>query len=292
MTSNETRTATAQTDVSANNNQYKITKSALINSSFNTGGLGMELFWTYYKKIKLAFCLMVAGMLKKIYHGRPDDYAAALRRHAAFFNITVQFAPFVGGIAMAMEERVARGEIEPDSVNDVKAALMGPLSGIGDAIFLTTIRVVAAAVGISLCQAGNAAGPIVFLLIYNIPAFWLRVWGVQKGYSMGVGFLEKASENGLMQKVIAAIGIVGAMVIGGMTKDMFWATIPVQIGQAVEGQDPTTIQTVLDSIMPGIVGMSAFWIYYRLLAKKINPMWLILGTMVLGVIGAYFGFLA
>ena len=227
-----------------------------------------------------------------MYHGRPDDYAAALRRHAAFFNITVQFAPFVGGIAMAMEERVARGEIEPDSVNDVKAALMGPLSGIGDAIFLTTIRVVAAAVGISLCQAGNAAGPIVFLLIYNIPAFWLRVWGVQKGYSMGVGFLEKASENGLMQKVIAAIGIVGAMVIGGMTKDMFWATIPVQIGQAVEGQDPTTIQTVLDSIMPGIVGMSAFWIYYRLLAKKINPMWLILGTMVLGVIGAYFGFLA
>ena len=281
MTSNETRTATTQTDVSANNNQYKITKSDLIKSSLNTGALGMEFSWTYYKQMNLAFCLMVAGMLKKIYHGRPDDYAAALRRHAAFFNITVQFAPFVGGIAMAMEERVARGEIEPDSVNDVKAALMGPLSGIGDAIFLTTIRVVAAAVGISLCQAGNAAGPIVFLLIYNIPAFWLRVWGVQKGYSMGVGFLEKASENGLMQKVI-----------GGMTKDMFWATIPVQIGQAVEGQDPTTIQTVLDSIMPGIVGMSAFWIYYRLLAKKINPMWLILGTMVLGVIGAYFGFLA
>ena len=130
------------------------------------------------------------------------------------------------------------------------------------------------------------------MLIYNIPAFWLRVWGVQKGYSMGVDFLEKASENGLMQKVIAAIGIVGAMVIGGMTKDMFWATIPMQIGQAVEGQDPTTIQTVLDSIMPSIVGMSAFWIYYRLLAKKINPMWLILDTMVLGVIGAYFGFLA
>ena len=145
MTSNETRTATAQTDVSANNNQYKITKSDLIKSSLNTGALGMEFSWTYYKQMNLAFCLMVAGMLKKIYHGRPDDYAAALRRHAAFFNITVQFAPFVGGIAMAMEERVARGEIEPDSVNDVKAALMGPLSGIGDAIFLTTIRVVAAA---------------------------------------------------------------------------------------------------------------------------------------------------
>ncbi|ERI05352.1 PTS system mannose/fructose/sorbose family transporter subunit IID [Atopobium sp. oral taxon 810] len=272
--------------------QYKITKDDLIKSSLNLGSLGMEFSWTYYKQMNLAFCLMVAGMLKKIYHDRPEDYAKALTRHAAFFNITVQFAPFVGGIAMAMEERIARGEIEPEAVNDVKAALMGPLSGIGDSIFLTTIRVIAAAVGISLCQAGNAFGPLVFLLIYNIPAFWLRVWGVQKGYTVGVSFLEKASESGLMQKVIMAVSIVGVMVIGAMTKDMFWATIPVQIGTAAEGADPTTIQTVLDGIMPGAVGLIAFWLYYWLLSKKINPMWLILGTMVLGVVGAYFGFLA
>lgn len=109
--------------------------------------------------MNIAFCLMVANMLKKIYAGRPDDYAAALHRHCAFFNITVQFAPFVGGIAMAMEEKVARGEIEPESVNDVKAALMGPLSGIGDSIFLSTLRVVAAAVGISLCQSRQPLRP-------------------------------------------------------------------------------------------------------------------------------------
>ena len=44
---------------------------------------------------------------------------------------------------------------------------MGPLSGIGDSIFLSTLRVVAAAVGISLCQAGNPFGPIAFLLIVS-----------------------------------------------------------------------------------------------------------------------------
>ena len=133
--------------------ENKITRSDLVKSAVNVGALGMEFSWTYYKQMNIAFCLMVANMLKKIYAGRPDDYAAALHRHCAFFNITVQFAPFVGGIAMAMEEKVARGEIE--SVNDVKAALMGPLSGIGDSIFLSTLRVVAAAVGISyddLCE--------------------------------------------------------------------------------------------------------------------------------------------
>ncbi len=148
------------------NSENQITGSDLIKSAVNTGALGMEFSWTYYKQMNIAFCLMVANMLKKIYAGRPDDYAEALHRHSAFFNITPQLAPFVGGIAMAMEEKVARGEVE--SVNDIKAALMGPLSGLGDSFFLSTLRVVAAAVGISLCQAGNVFGPIAFLLVYNV----------------------------------------------------------------------------------------------------------------------------
>ena len=31
---------------------------------------------------------------------------------------------------MSMEERIAKGEMPAESVNDIKAALMGPLSGI------------------------------------------------------------------------------------------------------------------------------------------------------------------
>ncbi len=270
-------------------NERVITKQDLVKASLNTGSLGMEFSWTYYKQMNIAFCLMVANMLKKIYKDRPEDYAEALHRHAAFFNITVQFAPFVGGIAMAMEEKVARGEMEPESVNDIKAALMGPLSGIGDSIFLSTLRVVAAAVGISLCQAGNAFGPIAFLLIYNLPGFALRVWGIQKGYELGVGFLEEAQRTGLMTKVITVVGIVGAMVIGAMCKDMFWASLPIPIGT---GEGAQTLQDILDGVMPGMIGMIAFWIYYWLLSKKVNPMILILGTMVVGIVGVFFGVLA
>ena len=201
------------------NSENQITRSDLIKSAVNTGALGMEFSWTYYKQMNIAFCLMVANMLKKIYAGRPDDYAEALHRHSAFFNITPQLAPFVGGIAMAMEEKVARGEVEPESVNDVKAALMGPLSGLGDSFFLSTLRVVAAAVGISLCQAGNVFGPIAFLLVYNIPAFLIRIFGAIKGYELGIGFLDEAQKTGLMQKIMACVGIVGVMVVGAMSKD-------------------------------------------------------------------------
>lgn len=166
---------------------------------------------------------------------------------------------------------------------------MGPLSGIGDSIFLATIRVIAAAVGIALCQAGNPFGPIAFLLIYNVPGFWLRVWGVQKGYDLGVDFLANAQENGLMTKVMTAVSIVGVMVVGAMSVDMFWASIPIEIGV---GENVQTVQDILDGIMPGMLGMAAFWLYYWLLSKKISPSWLIVGSMLLGVVGVYFGFLA
>nr|WP_322785997.1 PTS system mannose/fructose/sorbose family transporter subunit IID [Atopobium fossor] len=266
----------------------KLTKADLIKSSLNLGSLGMEFSWTYYKQMNLAFALMVNKLLEKIYEGNPEGYKAALVRHMAFFNITVQFAPFVGGIAMSMEERVARGEMEPDAINDVKSALMGPLSGVGDSIFLATLRVVAAGVAISLAQQGNVMAPLVYLLIYNIPAFLTRIYGVQLGYNLGVNFLEQAQKSGLMDKIMFAAGIVGAMVIGSMTKDMFWASVILPIGT---GESAQTLQEILDGVMPGIVGMGFMGLYYWMLGKKISPTWIIIFTMILGVVGVYFGFL-
>ena len=60
---------------------------------------------------------------------------------------------------------------------------------------------------------------------------------------------------------------------------MFWASIPVAIGS---GKDAQTLQDILDGIM---FGMLSFWLYYWLLSKKINPMVLIVATMVVGIVG-------
>lgn len=269
--------------------EHAITKDDLVKSALNIGALGMEFSWTYVNQMGLAFGLMVKKMLKKIWHDDPAGYAAALERHTAFFNITVALAPFVGGIAMSMEERIKAGELPPESVNDVKAALMGPLSGVGDAIFLTTIRVVAAGIAVSMAAEGNPLGPILFLLIFNVPQYILRVWGIVKGYELGVGLLDAASESGIMDKLIKGAGIVGMMVVGSMTCSMFWATLAVSFGS---GEEVTMLQDVLDGIMPGMLGLGCMGIYYWLLGKKIHPSFLILGTMLVGVIGVYLGILA
>ena len=62
-----------------------------------------------------------------------------------------------------------------------------------------------------------------------------------------------------MQKIMACVGIVGVMVVGAMSKDMFWASLPIAIGQ---GDSAQTLQDILDGIMPGMLGMAAFWLYY------------------------------
>lgn len=282
MTSNESKSV-------YKTGEHAITKDDLVKSALNIGALGMEFSWTYVNQMGLAFGLMVKKMLKKIWHDDPAGYAAALERHTAFFNITVALAPFVGGIAMSMEERIKAGELPPESVNDVKAALMGPLSGVGDAIFLTTIRVVAAGIAVSMAAEGNPLGPILFLLIFNVPQYILRVWGIVKGYELGVGLLDAASESGIMDKLIKGAGIVGMMVVGSMTCSMFWATLAVSFGS---GEEVTMLQDVLDGIMPGMLGLGCMGIYYWLLGKKIHPSLLILGTMAVGVIGVYLGILA
>lgn len=270
-------------------NERMFTKKDMTKMAVNAGALGMEYSWNYPRQMHLAFCMMIEKCLRKIYKDDPEGYAAALTRHVAFFNVTPQLAPFVGGIAVSMEEKVATGELEGAAVDSVKAALMGPLSGIGDSIFLGCIRVIAVAVGASLAATGNILGPILYFLIYNIPAFLVRIFGARLGYDLGFSFLTNAQKSGLMDKIMYAAGIVGTMVIGAMSSNMFWATLPTKIGS---GDSATTLQKILDGIMPGMLGIAALGIYYWLLKKKVNPMILIVGTMILGIAGAFFGFLA
>ena len=270
-------------------NEKMFTKKDMTKMAVNAGALGMEYSWNYPRQMHLAFCMMIEKCLRKIYKDDPEGYAAALTRHVAFFNVTPQLAPFVGGIAVSMEEKVATGELEGAAVESVKAALMGPLAGSGDSIFLGCIRVIAVAVGASFAATRNILGPILYFLIYNIPAFLVRIFGARLGYDLGFSFLTNAQKSGLMDKIMYAAGIVGTMVIGAMSSNMFWATLPTKIGS---GDSATTLQKILDGIMPGMLGIAALGIYYWLLKKKVNPMILIVGSMILGIAGAFFGFLA
>lgn len=267
-------------------NEQVITDKDLTRMSVNTGALGCEFSWNYPRQMHISFALMIEPLLRKIYKNDRGGYTKALQRHLEFFNITPQLQPFVGGIVASMEEKVAKKEISGKNVSAIKSALMGPLSGIGDSIFLGCIRIIALAVGLSLAQQGSLLGPILYFLIYNIPAFLCRIFGAKLGYSVGIDYLSEAEKNGTMDKIMQAASILGIMIIGGMTPSMFWAGLTVSIGM---GESATQLQDILNGIMPGILALGFTFLFYWLLGKKINPNLLVILTLLFGILCALLG---
>lgn len=271
------------------NSNKMFTNKDMAKMSVNEGSLGMEYSWNYERQMNVAFCVMIEPLLKRIYHDDPQGYQLALARHLEFFNITPQLAPFVGGVVVSMEEAAKNEEIDQSTISSIKASLMGPLSGIGDSIFIGAIRIIALSIGLSFSLKGNFLGPILYFLIYNLPAFFVRIKGAQTGYNVGFNYLAELQRKGIMDKVMMGAGVLAMMLIGSMSSGMVYTEFATVIG---EGDTAQSIQEILNSIMPGLVGLSVTWLYYWLLKKKVNNMIIIIATVIIGIIGAYFGIFA
>ena len=256
--------------------------------------LNIQASWNYERQMNMGFLYGIAPTLDELYPDENDPEQLAHKKEAyeremAFYNCTPQTSAFILGLSASMEEEYAKDpeNFDPDSINAVKTSLMGPLSGIGDSFFQGTIRVIAFGLGVQLAQQGSIMGPILAMLISIVPSVLITWFAAKMGYQGGHEYLSKLQGGDLMEKLMYVCGIVGLMSVGGMIATLIGATTPLQFAEGT-----VVIQDILDGIMPGMLGMAAFWLYYWLLSKKINPMVLILCTMVVGIIGAFFGVLA
>lgn len=266
--------------------QKKLTKKDLLGIFWRS--MPMEASFNYERMMSMGFAYTMSGIIDKLYD-RVEDKTAALKRHLEFFNCTSATSPFIAGVLASMEEKNANDpEFDPSAINAMKTGLMGPLSGIGDSVFWGSLKIIASGIGISLAQKGSVLGPILFILIYNIPNLLVRYYGTMWGYQLGSAFVDKMA-NGLMNMITYAINILGNTVIGAMVASMVVIKIPVAISA---GKHPETIQSVLNSIMPDLMPLLVTFLIAWLLKKKhIKMIWILLTILVISVVGAFFGFL-
>ena len=137
-------------------------------------------------------------------------------------------------------------------------------------------------------MSGNPIGAVVFLLLYNVPAFLVRYFGVMKGYELGTSLLEKIQKSGLMDKVTNLTGIVGLMTIGSMIATMVSVKVPLTFGT---GDGVTELQGILDSIMPCLLPVCVTAIIYWILGKNVKTTWLLVGIIVVSILLAWMGIL-
>ena len=279
MTSNDAAVQTAD--------ERKLTKKDLTRVAIRS--LGMEWDWNYERQMNMAFCYSMLPVIKKLYPTK-EEQTEAMQRHLEFFNTTPHLSTLILGITAAMEEQNANDpEFETESINNVKVSLMGPLAGIGDSFIWGTLRIIATGVGVSLAAQGNILGPILFLLLFNIPAQGLRFYLMHAGYKLGSGFLAKVQESGLMEVLTYGASVLGLMVIGGMTAENVGINVPLVIGS---GETATTLGDICNTIMPGLLPLAFTLLMYWLVSKKnVKTTTLLVALVVVGLVGSFFGIL-
>lgn len=247
----------------------------------------MEATWNYERQMSLGYCYAILPILKKVYKDNPEKLTDAMVRHMEFYNTTPFIITFPLGITAAQELENAKNEnFDTTQIATVKTAMMGPIAGIGDSFFWGTLRVLATGIGVSLAVQGSIMGAILYLAIYNIPHFLMRYAGVFLGYNLGTDFLKKLDESGSMQLLTYGAAIVGLMVAGSMTAEMVYLNLNIPIGI---GETATSLQSILDGIVPGLVPLGIFGLVYWLLKKGMKPLPLTFTLMLVGIIGAWLG---
>lgn len=249
---------------------------------------GMEWDWNYERQANMGYCYSMIPVIEALYETE-EERAEALQRHMSFFNTTPHLSTFILGISAAMEESNANDpEFETESINGVKLSLMGPLAGIGDSFIWGTLRIIATGVGVSLAAQGNILGPILFLLIFNIPAQGLRYFLMNTGYKLGSSFLTNIQKSGVMETLTYGASILGLTVIGAMTAENVSVNIPVAIGS---GDAMTTISDICNTIMPGLLPLAFTGLMYYLIRKNVKTTYLLALCAVIGLVGSFFGIL-
>ena len=220
--------------------------------------------------------------LQKI-HTDKDDLAASMSHNLEFFNTHPFLVTFVMGIILSLEQN----KVEIPTIRAVRVAAMGPLGGIGDALFWFTLVPITAGITAQMALDGNIIAPLLFLLVFNAVQFALRFWLMNWSYKLGTSAIGILTANA--KEFTRAASILGVFVVGTLTCLYGGTSLGIVLDN---GEKPIVIQEILDGVLPKLIPLSiTLGLYYLLTVKKWTPIKCIVLLLVLGVGGAFVGHL-
>lgn len=271
--------------------------------------------WNYERMQNGGWAFSMIPAIKRLYKSK-EDRAEALKRHLEFFNTHPYVASPIIGVTLALEEERANGApVDDKAIQGVKVGMMGPLAGIGDPVFWFTVKPILGALAASLALTGNILGPIIYFFAWNLIRMGFTWYTQEVGYKAGSKITDDLS-GGLLQNITKGASILGMFILGALVNRWVsvqftpvvssveldegayidWDQLPAGaegIKTALEQQaaglslDPikvTTLQSNLDSLIPGLAGLLLTLLCMWLLRKKVSPIVMILGLFVVGIV--------
>lgn len=244
--------------------------------------------YNFERLMALGMAQMMVPVLRRLAKTK-EDVASGLKRHLVFYNSNPYPGAMIAGVMAAMEEKKAEGaDLDDDSINGVKTAMMGPFAGIGDSFFWGTLHPIFLSLTAALAAQGSGIAPFLAWFLIggtSLVASWLFV---NYGYRLGTNVLGQIRESDIIQRVSDGASIVGVFVAGAMVATLVRAktTLVLAIGGG-----KIEIQPVLDQILPNLLPLGLVFGVYYLLRKRLSTVWIMLILMALSILGARFNFI-
>ena len=248
-----------------------------------------EAAYNYERLQALGLTNMMLYPIRKLYSD-PQKQAEELKKYLVFFNTEPHMVgPIIHGVALSMEEARANGQnVSAEDINGVRTGLMGPAAGIGDTVQQGIIFPILASIGATMALDHNFIGPVFFTVVFEAIIYTIGYLMFMFGYKKGKSSVITILKNGIIDKVTNAFSIVGLMVVGTMAATRI--TVDTPLVWSI-GKSTMKLQEILNTLAPGLIPLAITLIVWRLVAKKVNPTWIILGIFIIGIALSYLNLL-
>lgn len=243
--------------------------------------LNLQASFNYERMQAAGWLYCILPGLMKIHGDNEEDLKTSMQHNLEFFNTHPFLVTFVMGIVLSLEQQKA----DINMIRSVRVAAMGPLGGIGDAIFWFTLVPITAGITANMAINGSLAGPILFLLIFNAVQMLVRFGLMNWSYKLGSQAIEILTANA--KEFTRAASMLGVFVVGALTSNYGGTTIALTIEN---GESPIVIQSILDGVLPKLIPLAITLGLYVLIKKKgWSPVKCIALLLVVGLVGAFIG---
>lgn len=230
----------------------------------------------------IGFLYSIIPALRKI-HLNKEDLGKAMLRHTDFFNTHPRFHAPITAMVIAMEEQ----KEDPETIRAFKISTMGPIAGIGDALYNFMYDPVMRGIVGSLALSGAWIAIPLALFVENITKVFM-FQPLYIVYEHGSKALLKIQAQ--MKQINRLATNIGLMSLGGLSASYInvkFATV------FIVNDKPFSIQVdIFDKLMPNVVSLIILLTaFYLIRIKKWNIQMLIWSMIGVCLVGSYFKFL-
>jgi PTS system, mannose-specific IID component, putative len=265
----------------------KITKKTLA-KSFHHWYYGHLTCFSQEHMQTFGYLTSMLPIVEELYKDKAEQ-KEAMQTYTAFFNTEPQLGALVVGITAGLEEARANGDaVDGETINGMRAGLMGPIAGIGDSLVVGTLIPVLLGIALGLSKGGNPIGALFYILVWNVLIYGGMRFAYFKGYELGdkaVEFLVGPKGQALRK----AISVIGGMVIGAVAATWVSVTTSLELKNA-DGEAFLKLQEKIDGVYPGLLTAGFITLCWWLMAKKkVSPNLVMLLLVVIALIGVALG---